>query len=98
MKPNKLIALLTAIAAAGNAGMTTVTAAETTPPSGTLYGDANLDGKINVADAVAVLQFIANSEKYVLSEQGTKNVDCDGETGITGGDAITIQKIDAGII
>ena len=61
-------------------------------------GDANEDGKVNVSDAVAVLQYIANSEKYVLSEQGTKNADCDGETGITGGDAITIQKIDAGII
>ena len=60
MKPNKLIALLTAIAAAGNAGMTTITAAESAATAGTLYGDANLDGKITVADAVAVLQFIAN--------------------------------------
>ncbi|MBO4876804.1 MAG: hypothetical protein J5501_02220 [Ruminococcus sp.] len=61
-------------------------------------GDANEDGKITVSDAVAVLQYIANAEKYALTEQGKKNADCDGEEGITGGDAITIQKIDAGVI
>ena len=61
-------------------------------------GDANEDGKVNVADAVAVLQYIANAEKYALTEHGLINADCDGEKGITGADAIMIQKIDAGII
>jgi len=63
-----------------------------------LQGDANNDGKVNVADAVAVLQFIANKEKYPLDANGTANADCDGISGITGSDAIYIQKIDAGII
>lgn len=64
----------------------------------TTPGDANNDGKVNVADAVAVLQFIANKEKYPLDENGKANADCDGITGITGSDAIHIQKIDAGVI
>ena len=61
-------------------------------------GDANGDDKVNVADAVAVLQFIANKEKYPMSEQEQDNADCDGTPGITGSDAIAIQKADAGIL
>ena len=61
-------------------------------------GDANLDGVINVSDAVAVLQYITNGEKYPLSAKARKNADCDGDTGITGNDAIMIQKYDAGLI
>ena len=60
-------------------------------------GDANTDGKITVSDSVAVLQYIANAEKYPLSAQGAFNADIDGEDGITGGDATAIQRIDAGI-
>ncbi|MBO4877701.1 MAG: leucine-rich repeat protein [Ruminococcus sp.] len=60
-------------------------------------GDANCDGKITVSDAVAVLQYIANNEKYPLSDEGMLNADIDGEKGITGGDAIAIQKMDAGL-
>jgi len=60
-------------------------------------GDANDDGKITVSDAVAVLQFVADRAKYPLSERGVKNADCDGQTGITGSDALVIQQIDAGI-
>ena len=61
-------------------------------------GDANSDGKVNVADAVAVLQYIANKEKYPLTDEERENADCDGVAGITGGDAIAIQKADAGIL
>ena len=63
-----------------------------------LSGDANCDGKINVSDAVAVLQYIANKGKYPLEDWGSTNADCDGESGITGGDALAIQQYDAGII
>ena len=61
-------------------------------------GDANLDGKITVADAVTVLQFLANQEKYSLTEEAILNADIDGITGLSGGDAITIQRMDAGIV
>ncbi|MBO4878621.1 MAG: RICIN domain-containing protein [Ruminococcus sp.] len=62
-----------------------------------MKGDANCDQKINVADAVAVLQYIANQSKYPLDEYGSWNADVDGSSGITGGDAIFIQRIDAGL-
>ena len=64
----------------------------------TKSGDANEDGKITVADAVAILQYIANQTKYPLSPTGLANADCDGEVGITGGDATAVQKADAGIV
>jgi len=60
-------------------------------------GDANCDGKVTVSDCVAVLQYIANMDKYPLSEEGLNNADIDGCPGLSGGDAIAIQKIDAGI-
>ena len=63
-----------------------------------VLGDANNDGKMSISDAVAVLQNLANSEKYPLSAQGKYNADCDGSDGITGLDAAAIQKFDAGII
>ena len=77
-----------------------VTVGDQAPTSSGKYlkGDANVDGKVNVADAVAVLQYVANKTKYPLDEQGLANGDCDGVAGITGTDAITIQKIDAGLI
>ena len=62
------------------------------------YGDTNCDGKITVADAVGVLQYVANAEAYPLSDAGLINADIDGEEGITGTDAIVIQQVDAGVV
>ena len=67
-------------------------------PTGIYLGDANCDGKVNMADAVAVLQNLANSTKYQLSDRGEINADCDGDTGITGSDAIVILRVEAGEI
>lgn len=83
---------------------TTTAAPETTTTTtdgsqtGIDYGDANCDGKVTVADAVAILQHIGNRDKYGLKEQGLKNADVDGEPGVTPNDALTIQKLDAGVI
>ena len=74
---------------------------DSTEPSSNdvLYGDANLDGKVTLADVVAVLQYIANKEKYPLSEQARKNADVKGgNDGITAFDALTIQHVDSNII
>lgn len=60
-------------------------------------GDANCDGKVNVSDAVTVLQYVANREKYPMSPQGMTNADIDGVRGITGTDAMVIQQIDADV-
>jgi hypothetical protein len=62
-----------------------------------LVGDANNDGRVNVADSVAVLQYIADHSKYMLNDLQKANADCDGAPGLTGGDAMHIQKLDAGI-
>ena len=63
-----------------------------------LYGDANLDGKVSISDAVRILQYIANGQKYALEEQGLINADVDGKAGVTGSDAMEIQKYDAKVI
>ena len=60
-----------------------------------LSGDANLDGSVTVADAVAILQYIGNRDKYQLTDQGKKNADVDDVEGITPNDALTIQKWDS---
>ncbi len=63
-----------------------------------VYGDANDDGKVTMADAVAILQNLANSDKYPLSETGKVNGDVDGEDGLTAMDALVIQMFDAGSV
>ncbi|MDO4864509.1 MAG: CotH kinase family protein, partial [Ruminococcus sp.] len=60
-----------------------------------LLGDANLDKKVSVADAVAILQHLGNRDKYGLTEQGLVNADVDGEPGVTAKDALLIQQLDA---
>lgn len=60
-----------------------------------LKGDANLDTKATIADSVAILQHIANRDKYGLSPQGLVNADVDGEEGVTTNDALELQKRDS---
>lgn len=61
----------------------------------TVYGDANLDSKVTLADALAILQFVANENKYPLGEQAKKNADCfNPGDGITGMDAVAVQLYD----
>ena len=61
-----------------------------------LAGDANLDGKVTVADSVAILQSLANKDKYALKPQGSKNADVIGNNdGVTANDALAIQMYDA---
>ena len=72
----------------------------TTPPDEDIvYGDANNDGTVSIADAAAILQAIGNADKYALTEIGIKNADCyEPGSGLTAADALAIQKLDAGII
>lgn len=77
---------------------TTVSTTSVVSPTATLFGDANCDGKVSIADATAILQAIGNPDKYGLSEQGAINADINGEVGITADDAIIIKKIDAKLI
>jgi len=62
-----------------------------------LYGDANEDGKVTLADCVAILQYIANKEKYPLTKQALLNSDVSGNNdGVTANDALIIQQYDSG--
>lgn len=64
-----------------------------------LYGDANNDGKVTIADATAIYQSIGNPDKYALSATGKANADVIGNgNGVTADDAITIQKVYAGLL
>nr|AEV58708.1 scaffoldin C [Ruminococcus flavefaciens]AEV58709.1 scaffoldin C [Ruminococcus flavefaciens] len=71
-----------------------VTVGDQAPTSSGKYlkGDANVDSKVNVADAVAVLQYVANDKNTRSTSRALQTADCDGVAGITGTDAITIQK------
>lgn len=59
-----------------------------------LYGDANEDGEVNVADAVFIMQVLSNPDDYQLTEQGKKNSDIVGKgDGVTAKDALAIQML-----
>lgn len=63
-----------------------------------IAGDANCDGKVTIADSTSILQYLGNEDKYSLTPQGKINADVDGSVGITGMDAITLQKVDAKLL
>ena len=46
---------------------------------------------MDMSDVVAVMQSLANPDKYALSEQGALNADMNGD-GVTVNDALAIQK------
>ncbi|MBQ8960271.1 MAG: RICIN domain-containing protein [Ruminococcus sp.] len=89
------------------AEISTTTAAPATTPlqptegEGTTSkpGDANCDDFVNLNDAVAILQHVANEKKYGLTEEGLANADVyDPGDGVTGMDALAIQMLDAELI
>ncbi|MBP3379890.1 MAG: dockerin type I repeat-containing protein [Ruminococcus sp.] len=86
---------LTAVWAAGEEPETT-TAAQV---EAVLFGDANDDGIVDIADATIILQHIGNGDKYKLSAVGAANADCYYPgTGITALDALAVQEFDAKVM
>ncbi|MBQ6211557.1 MAG: beta-mannosidase, partial [Ruminococcus sp.] len=78
-----------------------VTVSSTTAPAdGDIrYGDANLDKDVTLADALLILQYVANSKKYTIEPQGIINADCfNSGDGVTAKDALSIQRLDAKVI
>lgn len=64
-----------------------------------IYGDANDDGKVSLADAVLIMQSLSNPNEYKLTEQGRDNADVYNRgDGITPADALSIQKLDIHVI
>lgn len=80
---------------------TTTTAAvvTTVPAAEVKYGDVNGDGLITLGDSLAILQYIANADKYPLSEEAIDRADVylRGD-GITAMDSVAIQKYDTGVL
>lgn len=63
------------------------------------YGDANCDGEVNLADAVLIMQYLANPAKYSITEKGLDNADVsDRGNGITNKDALAVQKYTLGLV
>jgi GH35 family endo-1,4-beta-xylanase/peptidoglycan/xylan/chitin deacetylase (PgdA/CDA1 family) len=63
------------------------------------WGDANNDGTTELADAIFIMQALANPNKYSLTAQGKYNGDVyEAGEGITANDALAIQKKLLGLI
>ena len=81
---------------------TTITTSTTSGPvSEIVYGDSNCDGTVELADAILLMQSMANPNKYGtkgsdekhLTDQGVINGDVDSSVvGITANDALMIQE------
>ena len=83
---------------------TTTTPATTTsgsPEDDIAYGDANCNDTVEVADAVLILQSIANPDKYGvdgsdekhITSTGMENADCNlSRNGVTSQDALYVQQ------
>lgn len=72
------------------------------PAEKILYGDANCDKKVDMSDAVLIMQSLSNPDKYGINgsdpsritAQGTSNADCcNPGDGVTNEDALAIQKL-----
>ncbi|MDE5834842.1 MAG: dockerin type I repeat-containing protein, partial [Ruminococcus sp.] len=75
-----------------------ITTTSTELPSDILWGDANTNGKVNISDAVLIMQSISNPSEYKLSEKGKINADVVGHDDITNSDALAIQMLEAKLI
>lgn len=78
--------------------VTTATEPATSEPASILYGDANDDDTVDIADATRILQYIGNGDKYSLTPAGMANADVVAPDGITSLDALVVQMLDAGLV
>lgn len=65
----------------------------------TFLGDSNIDGNVDIADAVLLKCYLLNGAKYSISEQGKLNSDVQNKgNGINSQDALAILKYSLKII
>ena len=65
------------------------------PSSGevTLWGDADVDGKVGISDVVKVMMYVANKDANPITAQGLLNADVyNNGDGVFIADALSIQK------
>jgi len=55
-----------------------------------LYGDTNLDGRVDITDAVLLNRAVSGSVS--LNAQATKNADCDANSDLSGNDAVVLMR------
>ena len=63
-----------------------------------MKGDVNIDGVVDVSDAVLLARFCAEDADAVITEQGKRNADANGNDKLTGDDVIVILKMIAKLI
>lgn len=78
----------------GSETATTTKGGDVTPAS--LYGDVNLDGRVDIIDAVMLNKAAANTVQ--LSEQQRSNADCDANQEVDSNDAVVLLKFLVSII
>ena len=78
---------------------TTTTEAPTTSAADKIYGDANGDGTVSVADPTLIMQVAANPNGFSIKDEDKPYADVSGSgDGVTSADALTIQKFLAGSV
>ena len=63
-----------------------------------LMGDANQDGRVEIADATLILQSLTGNSAYQLNENGKLAADVNFDGVVTEDDALLIQQLDARVI
>lgn len=63
-----------------------------------LMGDANQDGRVEIADATLILQSLTGNSAYQLTEPGKLAADVNFDGVVTEDDALLIQQLDARVI
>ena len=61
------------------------------------YGDLNVDGMVNVSDAVLIARMIAEDSTVTITEQGLRNADINGDGVISPDDSTALLKKIAGM-
>ena len=69
---------------------TTTTATSSSATGDVLYGDVNLDGRVDVTDAVLLNKAVAGAVK--LEAQALQNADCDADNELGSNDAVVLLK------
>ncbi len=97
----KMLAGLSAVCMAASALPVTGAAVQAADSSSKIYGDANCNSTVEMADAVLILQSLSNSDKFGTSGSDANHISATGEdlgdvyergSGLTAMDALSIQK------
>ncbi len=105
MKKKSLIAGIMSACIIGTAAA--VTTAASAAEVEYVYGDANLDGSVDMSDIVLIMQSLANPAKYGINGSETTHITSEGinhadvyerGNGLTASDALSIQRFLLGSI